>query len=367
MRPLFRLLLPLVVVTLGGCGWLVGDEGFFRDRGDDYRKAKSIPPMQVPADKKSEAVSELYVIPVERTDALLEREFEVPRPQPIQGNPEEKVVRIQKLGEQQWILLDEAPAESWPRVRNFLISNQIGIEREDAGSGQMETGWLTFKSDATRREKYRFRVEQGVQRASSEIYVLQMGYRKESGEDIPAPAWPATSMDAERETWMIKELANYLASTSGESSVSLLAQGISTVNKVYLVRDASGQPVIDLRLPFDRAWASLGRALERAGLTVKDLDRSTGVYFVTYEPAKRKEGAEGEEGTEEEKKPGMMSRLFSWWGDDEDENPAIGHSYRIEMRTVEQGVVIGARRDDGEEFAEGEAEFVLGLIKAHLS
>lgn len=37
---------------------------------------------------------------------------------------------------------------------------------------------------------------------------------------------------------MIKELANYLASTSGESSVSLLAQGISTVNKVYLVRDA---------------------------------------------------------------------------------------------------------------------------------
>jgi uncharacterized lipoprotein len=155
------------------------------------------------------------VIPVERTDALLDSDFEVPRPQPIQGNPEDKVVRIQKLGEQQWILLDEAPAESWPRVRNFLISNQIGIEREDAGTGQMETGWLSFKSDATRREKYRFRVEQGVQRASSEIYVLQMGYEKEPGEDAATPEWPAASMDPERETWMIKELANYLASTSG--------------------------------------------------------------------------------------------------------------------------------------------------------
>ena len=117
MRPLLRMLLPVALVTLGGCGWLAGDEGYFRDRGDDYRKAKSIPPMQMPENKKSEAVSQLYVIPVERTDALLDREFDVPRPQPIQGNPEEKVVRIQKLGEQQWILLDEAPAESWPRVR----------------------------------------------------------------------------------------------------------------------------------------------------------------------------------------------------------------------------------------------------------
>ncbi len=167
----------------------------------------------------------------------------------------------------------------------------------------MESGWLSFKSDTTRREKYRFRVEQGVQRASSEIYVQQMGYKKEPGEDASTPEWPAASMDAERETWMIKELANYLASTSGESSVSLLAQGISTVNKVYLVRDASGQPVIDLRLPFDRAWASLGRALERANLAVRDLDRSTGVYFVKYEPRKDKP-EEGEEGAEPGVGPG---------------------------------------------------------------
>jgi outer membrane protein assembly factor BamC len=193
----------------------------------------------------------------------------VPRPQAIQGNPEEKVVRIQKLGEQQWILLDEAPAESWPRVRNFLISNQIGIEREDAGTGQMETGWLSFKSDTTRREKYRFRVEQGVQRNSSEIYVQQMGYKKEAGEDASTPAWPAASMDAERETWMIKELANYLACTSGESSVALLRH---QHGEQGLPGDASGQPVIDLRLPFDRA-KTLGRALERANLAVSTQHR----------------------------------------------------------------------------------------------
>ena len=38
MRAYFRLLLPAVAVTLSGCGWLFGNEGYFRDRGDDYRE-----------------------------------------------------------------------------------------------------------------------------------------------------------------------------------------------------------------------------------------------------------------------------------------------------------------------------------------
>ena len=146
------------------------------------------------------------------------------------------------------------------------------------------------------------------------------------------------------------------------------------MNKVYLVRDASGQPVIDLRLPFDRAWASLGRALERANLAVRDLDRSTGVYFVNYEP-RRDKPKEGEEAAEPgvgpgaepaEEKEGFLSRLIRG-ATTTRTDPAIGHRYRVEMRAVDDGVMIGVRRDDGGDFEEGEAEFVLGLIKAHLS
>ncbi|MCG3171844.1 MAG: Outer membrane protein assembly factor BamC [Pseudomonadales bacterium] len=370
MRPLTALLLPILSVALAGCGWLTGDEGYFRDRGDDYRKARSIPPMKAPEGTRTEAVSQLYAIPVENTDALLEDEFEVPRPQPLSGDAGEKVVRIQKLGEEQWILLDETPAETWPKIRAFLVSNQIGIEREDASTGQMETSWLSFRSETTRREKYRFRVEQGVQRTSSEVYVLQAGYRQETPEDQPPAEWPAASADAERETWMLKELANYLAAAGEESSVSLLAQGISTVNKVYLVRDPGGRPVIDLRLGFDRAWASLGRALERADLAVKDLDRSAGLYYVVYEPGRKQdEEATGPGATEQQESPrkGFFARLWPWGGDDEDDNPATGRRYRVEMRTAEKGVLIGVQRDDGSDFEEGEVEFVLGLIKAHLS
>lgn len=367
MRRLARLGVLCGVTMLAGCGWLFGDSGMFRDRGDEYRNARTIPPMKVPEGKKSAAVEELYAIPVERTDVLLGKEFEVPRPAQLVADPEQNVVRIQKLGEQQWILLDGAPGEVWPRIRAFLISNHIGLEREDAAQGLMETAWLAFKSNPDHRERYRFRVEQGVQHGSTEIYVTQASYTNREGEEVTPPEWSEHSKEVERESFMVKELAGYLADTTESASVSLLAQGISTTNKVYIIRDASGQPAIDLRLPFERAWASLGRALPRAEFSVQDLNHDSGTYYVTYEPGMRQEETgEGEPGKTKEKKEGWMSGMFDWWGDDDD-NPAKGRSYRVQMTTRPDGVTIGVVRDDGTEFEEGEVEFLLGLIKAHLA
>ena len=54
------------------------------------------------------------------------------------------------------------------------------------------------------------------------------------------------------------------------------------------------------RLPFERAWASLGRALPRAEFNVRDLDRSAGVYFVRYVDPKQA-------GKDE---PNFFSKLF---------------------------------------------------------
>ncbi len=372
--------LPLLLIastlSMSGCGWLVGEKGYFRDRGDDYRKATSIPPMQPPEGKKPQAVEPLYPIPVERTDALLGKEFEVPRPAPLVADPEQDVVRIQKLGEQQWILLDGAPGEIWPRLRAFLVSNQIGLDREEAANGVMETSWLQLKGSDNRREKYRYRVDQGVQRNSTEIYITQISYAHMPGADDKPPEFKDTSMSAERETWMVKELAGYLANTTEQASVSLLAQGISTANKVYIIRGADQIPMIDLRLPFERAWASLGRSLPRAGFTVQDLDRSAGIYYVKYEPSQKKDDAEAGEGeveiSKEEPKSGgkgFFKRLFSWWGDDDEDedNPAVGRAYRLQMREATGGATIEVRREDGTPFEDGENEFLLGVIKANLA
>ena len=134
--------------------------------------------------------------------------------------------------------------------------------------------------------------------------------------------------------------------------------------------------MIDLRLPFERAWASLGRSLPRAGFTVQDLDRSAGIYYVKYEPSQKKDDAEAGEGeveiSKEEPKSGgkgFFKRLFSWWGDDDEDedNPALGRAYRLQMREATGGATIEVRREDGTPFEDGENEFLLGVIKANLA
>ena len=51
--------LPLLLLlpALGGCGFLFGDQGTFRDKSEDYKRAPETPMLQVPADKKHEQAS----------------------------------------------------------------------------------------------------------------------------------------------------------------------------------------------------------------------------------------------------------------------------------------------------------------------
>jgi len=356
MRPYLVLLTAALTVSTSGCSW-IGMDDYVRDRSDDYRKAEAIPEMDVPEGLSTSSIESLYPIPPATNELLIGTEFEVPRPAPLLGDDQANQVRIQKLGNEQWILLDGSPSEIWPRIRSFLIANRIAIEGEDPSQGLIDSSWLAFKSDPTRREKYRYRVEQGIQRNSTEIYVLQSGYMQPEGVEVEPPqGWPEVSNDLEREAWMVRELAGYLAETSEQSSVSLLAQGISTTNKVYMTRVADGTPIIDLRLPFERAWASLGRSLSRGGFTTDDLNRDAQVYYITFNPE-----------PDEEEEGGIWDTMFGWWGDDAENNPWIGRAYRVRVHEAEEGVTVTLERDDNNAFDEGEAEFILGIIKANLA
>ena len=87
MRRLLQTIAVLVPLVLGGCGWLTGENGYFRDRSDEYRKARSIPPMQIPEGKNKEAIQPLFAIPGGQTDVLLGDKFEVPKPTPLVSTP----------------------------------------------------------------------------------------------------------------------------------------------------------------------------------------------------------------------------------------------------------------------------------------
>ena len=214
-------------LTVSGCGWLFGDKGVFRDRGDDYRRAQVEKPLEGPPGLTQAQGDEDFAIPPIAYAAPLEGRFEVPLPDPLDGNPEAEQVKIQTLDGASWILVEAGPGEVWPRLRQFLSTNQLQLARADAAGGVLETGWLQPSTDGAQRERYRFRIEQGVQRNSSEIYVLQANAG--SGGD-----WPIASSDRTREAEMVKAVAQFIADNGSTGAVSMLAQrGIDSKGKVF--------------------------------------------------------------------------------------------------------------------------------------
>ncbi len=356
------ILIPAVVavsIAVSGCGWLFGDKGVFRDRSDDYRRARVEKPLQIPPELSQAEGDEDFAIPPLAHAEPLTGKFTVPRPEPIDGDPSAEQVKIRSLDGASWILVEASPGEVWPRVRQFLNTNQLYVTRADASDGVIETGWLQPKypegheTANVARERYRFRIEQGVQRSSSEIYVLQAG--AQAGDN-----WPTTSSDPARETEMIKVLAQFIADNGSTGAVSMLAQrGIESRGKVFLSKAAGDTPHLRLELPFDRAWGSLILALPKAGFTVDDLNRSEREFWVRYTPP-----------IDPQDKPGWWSRFWSWVFRDHDDLQDVKIAYVLRVQPEagnESTMRIDLSRVDGKAMTPEIEEELLNHIKNKLS
>ena len=336
----------LILLNISACSWLFGDDGIFRDSGNDYRKARVEPPLKLPKNIDGDAIDDSYAIPPIDDRTSLSGDFVVPRPEPMQEVDQDNV-RINTLGDSRWILANGSPGQVWPRLRGFLNLNHLRVERADASSGILETGWLQPKGEGLLQERYRLRIEQGIQRGTSEVYVLQADLR--AGKD----QWPKHSTNVEREKLMVQELAQYLADSAAAAAVSMLAQqAIDSSGRVSLREDDKQQPYLQLQLPFPRAWASIERALERAGFTVDDLNREQRTYYVSYKDK-----------DDEEDEPGFFSSLFG--GDKDDKGtPYLLYVKESDAETVHISI---APREKDQTLEKQEAKKLLQLIKIHLS
>lgn len=298
-RSLLTLLVAGLGVSLSGCSTFFGDEGVFRNRSGDYLKADNIPPLVLPPGKKSESMGELYPIPaITATEFGFDPtadEYEIPRPMPLSANLEQENVKIQRVGGESWILLNAAPGEVWPRIRNFLNVNTLAVSKADIGKGIIETSWLQFKTDLSTYDRYRLQIDQGVQPETTEIHITHMSVPT-TEKPTPDMGWPRKSVNAEREKWMLDELAATLASETAEGGTSLLAQDIGGSVKANL-GVSHNEPLMTIKLDRQRAFATLTYAAKRDGFTTFGADAEAGLFYVQYI-------------NPEDAKPGWFKRTF---------------------------------------------------------
>ena len=276
---------------------LFGEEGYFRDRQGDYLEAGSIPRLQVPNDMDAYIIDDLLVIP-DLPEGEGQAYLQVPRPRPIQGNPGRSVV-IQRMEDRSWIVVDASASQVWSRVRQYWLGQNIDLVMENTSDGLLDTSWYTVPGNEDLQQKIRIIVQPGFQDDSAEISLLQLS-GPQGNQLSEQVVWPEQSMDTDYAYEVLADLSSYLASEMllyQASTVSFLATSISSEGRARLERIGE-EEVLHLDADFERSWAAVGRALERAEIAIVDEDIDARYFNVAYT------------GLDQEEQRGFFGRLL---------------------------------------------------------
>ena len=367
-------LLALIISSTSGCGWLWGDDGYFRDRGNDYLDARETAPLQLPAGVTSKRLDPLLPIPggvaavrvTEDAEAL-----EVPRPPVLKDLASSSDFSLQKSGDSRWIVAQRPPAEVWPVARQFFEDNGFNVVDERPQVGEFSTAWQPIEqisstlarrlssrvafAEAGGETRIRVRVEPGVQRNTSEIFVVSV--ERAAGSTVNLP-WPGSSGNPGLEGALLDEmLANLSRSAEQGGSVSLLAgQSFDTPSRISMIVDGNGNPILSLGADLDRSWSSVGRSLDLAQIHIDDLNRSLGVYYINLAS---NAGAD--------KKPGMFSWLpFVDGKADPAEIEASAERFQVRLTKVGDSVQVSVEKDSDTIAPADVARSILSRIQENL-
>lgn len=362
-----------LVLVMTGCSWFNDDKGVFVNKSDDYLDVHENKPLVIPEGLDTARVQDPFPVP-EITDRLRPEYYpkQPPRPDAIYATDNRDEVRIQRLGDRRWLVVPEPPTTVWPKVKQFLAENGVALSWESPSNGRLDTRWLQVDAGRSYRDVVRQLISEGKQKASVEggqdrlRLRIEPGLRERSTEihlryensDFAAPGAaklvdlnkePTEVPDVEQEA--LTELGAYIAARVSEQTVSMVAQEIGTGVKSFLDIDPGGDPVLRLRLDRERAWATLGQALSRAKIDIRDSDEKSGVYHISL-PADL---------NVQRGKRSLIGRLLTFGGDglrdvQLDLEPADG-----------DGFAVAALDDDGQPLERDFAQEVLVLIREYAS
>ena len=303
-----RHVLPLVLLPflLAGCG-------LFGKKNEEF-KAASRPSksLEVPPELTAPTADDRFVIPDPRTQttySTYQQRLATPGAAPggpvVAGVlPKIEGARIERFGDQRWLVVKGAPEAVWPRVHDFWIEAGFSLIREQPEVGIIETDWFEDRtkiptdiirrtlgrvldrmySTAT-RDKYRTRLEKGSEPGTTEVYVTHRGMEEVyTSTQMDSTKWAPRGNDKELEAEMLSRIMVKLGvpettRVASSPSGAPLAASVAGTDRRNAVLESNSLVVND---SFDRAWRRVGLALDRVGFTVEDRDRSKGLFFVRY-------------------------------------------------------------------------------------
>ena len=300
----------------------------FQESKIDYKSAgkSQTPNLEVPPDLNQLSQDNRYNVPGGvASAAAMQANAQAAKPaDTVTATNNIGDVRIERDGNQHWLVVKRAPDKLWEPVRDFWLESGFIFVTEDRQLGIMETDWAENRAklpqDVIRktlgkvfdslystgeRDKFRIRMERDSNGATS-IYLTHRGMEEVyTSSNKDNTIWQPRARDPELETEFLRRLMVKLGVSEEQATAVAKADASAGIAATATTASArmdtvNGQPVLQIEEGFDRAWRRVGVALDRTGFTVEDRDRSRGLYFVRYvEPGAKAEAK------------GFFSKIFS--------------------------------------------------------
>jgi len=361
----------LALALIAGCSTLSNLEE--RSRIDYKSSTGKGRTLEVPPDLTQLSRDTRYVVP---GSAVTASGYQVAAPASAPSTAPQAVgdVKIERAGNQRWLVVNRPAEKVWGPVHDFWRENGFVLVQDQEAMGIMETDWAENRAKIPQdfirntlgkvfdslystgeRDKFRTRLERSSN-GSTEIYVSHRGMVETvlgaRGSNAQASGdgtvWQPRPADPELEAEFLRRLMVRLGTTE-EQSKALLASG-APVKPTSRVSNVNGQPVVQIDDDFERAWRRVGLALDRTGFTVEDRDRAKGTFFVRYvEP------------NADKSEPGLFGKIF---GASKPIIPPL--KYRIAVRGEGNLTTVSVLDEKGAPEASANAQRIVQIIAADL-
>ncbi len=272
-----RLGIALTALLLGACGALPSMPfmGEKKEPETTYVDLRPLPPLQVPDDLQAIDVDQ--VVPDLDTSMMQNASYypdRPPLPDALYAADNRDEVRMQRLGDRNWLVIPEPPTTAWPKMKQFFADNGVVLVDDRPEVGRLNTAWLgdanrpvrdvvrtllkTAREEAglsSGDDRFLIRVEQGLQPGSTEVHLRHDNdaLGDEVADDLVRVQEVSSDLLA-AEKALLQQIGSFVAARVSESTVSKVALQIGSQPKTELARNESGIP--ELKFYLDKARLS---------------------------------------------------------------------------------------------------------------
>ncbi len=341
-------------LAVSGCSFLEGEKV-------DYKSTGKGAPLEVPPDLTQLSRDSRYVVP---GGAVTASSYQIGQAAPSLPTAATAVgdVRIERAGNQRWLVVSRPADQVWGPVREFWQEAGFLLTLDESNLGIMETDWAENRAkipqdiirstlgklidsvySTAERDRFRTRLERNAT-GGTDIYVSHRGMVEVYTNDKKdQTAWQPRPADPELEAEFLRRLMIKLGVPQEQSKALVATAAAKPTSRVSSINNS---PVVLIDEGFDRAWRRVGLALDRTGFTVEDRDRAQGTYFVRYvEPNADKQ------------EKGFFAKLFS--RSDEGGAPL---KFRITLKSQGEATTVSVLNSTGAPETSANAQRIVQVI-----